>query len=134
MKVWVLSVVGLLRYFLISQAYIFTYSMYGIYTKTNDAKKGRNVYQSDFKNGMYSIWWCGNSWQIGLTSDKGKCRGNAKTSLDVKCVSNTGHTWRYYQLETKTWHSADDGLGIRCLQGSYLMFFIITSVEWTDNS
>ena len=33
------------------------------------------TYKSNFKNGKYSIWTCGNVWLLGYTKDMPECHG-----------------------------------------------------------
>ena len=86
--------------------------IYGTYTKSSGSVNGRSHYQSDFDDGYYGIWWCGNAWRIGITSELGQCAGYAGTAEDEKCVHNVGWNWLYW--DSQNWIQAGEGLGVRC--------------------
>jgi len=84
-----------------TEAYANKSSIYGTYTKMSESVNGRNHYQSDFNDGYYGIWWCGDSWRIGKTSvlKLGECLSFAKTSEDEKCVND--YPGIYVRIEQK---------------------------------
>ena len=99
-----------------NEAYDYRSEVYGTYTKLSESVNGRSHYQSDFDDGYYGIWWCGNyAWNIGPTSHLGQCFGSALTKEDEKCVHNVGWNWFYSNLaKAKAWIEAGEGLGVRC--------------------
>ena len=95
-----------------NEAYDNQYYVYGTYTKLSESVNGRSHYQSDFDDGYYGIWWCGDTWRIGKTSKFGQCKSYAKTTKNEKCVHNVGWNWLYH--DDQTWVEAGEVLGVRC--------------------
>ena len=87
-------------------------NIFGSYSVSNDYVNGRYFYQSDFENGKYGIWCCGNKWYLSYLSDKGNCRGLARTSSTNFCLEEIGWNWDY---SNNGFHNAEEGLGIRCI-------------------
>ena len=75
----------------------------GSYIFKNEKVNGKYFYQSNFKNEIYGIWWCGNAWYISNDHDKGQCWGYARSSSTEFCLENIGATF-----------NAKIGLSIRC--------------------
>ena len=98
-----------------NEAYDNEYFIYGTYTKLSESVNGRSHYQSDFDDGLYDIYWCGdyNYWMVGYTSKFGLCAGFAVTTEDEKCVHNVGWNWLYADGQGG-WFEAGEGLGVRC--------------------
>ena len=88
--------------------------VYGTYTKLSDLVNGFSHYQSDFDNGAYGIWWCGEFWMFDETSSLGTCVGLVGTIADIdeKCVHNVGWDWEY--ADGDEWILAGEGFGIKC--------------------
>ena len=97
-----------------NEAYDHQSEVYGTYTKLSESVNGRSHYQSDFDDGYYGIWWCGQFWMIGYTSKLGQCTGHAYTNEDEKCVHNVGWNWLYNDYNVNAWVEAGEGLGVRC--------------------
>ena len=103
-----------------NEAYDHKSEVYGTYTKLSGSVNGRSHYQSDFDDGYYGIWWCGQYWMISYTSSLGYCIGYRKTlglgvsyyGIDEKCVHNVGWNWLYWGGQN--WFDAGEGLGVRC--------------------
>ena len=53
---------------------------------------------------------------IGLTGDKGECRGWGANFQDATCPpSLTGFTWWVYRTDLKGWYVGLEGLAVRCV-------------------
>ena len=98
-----------------TKAYETQSAIYGSYARvTGNDVNDHYYYQSNFANGFYGIWFCGNNWDIGEESDKGKCIGAANSNSNTdKCVHNIGFDWKY--ADRTVWSDAGEGLAVKCL-------------------
>ena len=99
-----------------NEAYSKTYHIYGIYTKMTEGVNNQSSYQSDFFDGIYGIWLADcNKWFIADITDKGQCRGYARTEPNSaeECIENLGWNWEYVNFIG--WKEANEGLGVKCI-------------------
>ena len=98
-----------------TKAYEKLSEIYGSYTRVfGDDVNDRYYYQSNFANGYYGIWFCGQTWFISRNSAKGKCTGLAHSNFNTdKCVHDIGFDWKY--ADETVWTDAGEGLAVKCL-------------------
>ena len=99
-----------------NEAYAEEHNKYGIYTKMTEGVNNQSSYQSDFFDGIYGIWLADcNEWMIGDITDKGQCRGYARTEPNSaeECIENVGWNWEYVNFFG--WKEAKEGLGVKCI-------------------
>ena len=91
--------------------------IYGSYTRViGDDVNDHYYYQSNFANGYFGIWICGNKWHIGQPSDIRKCQGLAHSNYNTdKCVHDIAFDWKYYDPSVTGWPDAGEGLAAKCL-------------------
>ena len=106
-----------------NEAYSAHYDNYGIYTKMTEGVNNQSSYQSDFFDGIYSIWLgdC-NKWYIGDITKKGQCIGyaRAKPNSTEECIENIGWIWDYsdtsHLTNLNSLMKANKGLGVKCIE------------------
>ena len=107
-----------------TKAYEKRSTIYGSYTRViGDDVNDHYYYRSNFVNGFYGIWFCGNNWIIGKDSEKGKCQGFVHSNFNTdKCVHDIGFDWKFADGSVY----AGDGLAVKCLyeHGKCLYSFI----------
>ena len=98
-----------------TKAYETRPEIYGSYTRViGDDVNDHYYYQSNFANGFYGMWICGNKWHIGKHFEKGKCQGLAYSKYNTdKCVHDIGFDWKYF--DPPNWPDAGEGLAVKCL-------------------
>ena len=98
-----------------TKAYETNTAIYGSYTRViGDDVSDHYHYRSNFANGFFGIWFCGNNWIIGKHSDKGKCTGSAHSNINTdKCVHDITVDWKYANVTI--WSDAGEGLAVKCL-------------------
>ena len=102
------------------------HEVYGTYSRRAEKVNGRPFYTSDGYGGSYGIWWYQGfadqthpkyQWQIGKTSNKGKCLKREANLQDVNCPQNLKHwSWMVvdYHKHAELWYQHGYDLGVRC--------------------
>ena len=79
--------------------YHFAPEIIGTYVLSNVKVNGRDYFTSTEFDGRYGIWYCSvfDSWIIGLSEEKGQCKGYAhiiRSEKCLECLPSWG--WRLY--------------------------------------
>ena len=89
--------------------------MYGIYEVEPGMVNGRNHYTSVHGDGLFALAFCGDSWWIQLSENRGECKGWAHSGWAIdQCVHDVKYTWRYYMPSVDTFIGAKKGLSVWC--------------------
>ena len=79
-----------------------------------------SYYISEEHDKKFGVWYCdsNNQWYIGLTKEKGKCKGYAYINGSLSCLCGTSFGWRLLKKDFQGfdyWQSIKKGtLSIKC--------------------